>query len=67
MLIEKSFLLANYNPDDDEYFNKKSGNGFLAAAKLENNNTPVCNQPASGRTHQRHPSNMRLVLKLPRT
>lgn len=60
--IEEKFCydesIANYNPEEDEYYNQKSGNGFLAAVKNENNNSPVCIQPASARTHQRQPSNI---------
>lgn len=39
------YRIANYNPDDDEYYTKKNNNGFIGEPRLENNNTPICVQP----------------------
>lgn len=46
--IEERFCydesIANYNPDEDEYFEKQNGtvNGVQSS---DNNNMPICNQP----------------------
>lgn len=46
---------ANYNPDEDEYFEKQNGtvNGVQSS---DNNNMPICNQPIN-----RNPSVLRYV------
>ncbi|XP_058120052.1 uncharacterized protein LOC131262145 [Anopheles coustani] len=55
--IEEKFCfdetLVNYDPDDDEHAAKsKSKNGFYGSTaeggSAENNNAPICRQPASG-------------------
>jgi len=56
--IEEKFCydesIANYNPDEDDYYTKKS-NGFLTTdSKPENNNSPVCIQPASNNRVQKN-------------
>ncbi|XP_037047494.1 uncharacterized protein LOC119082515 [Bradysia coprophila] len=51
--IEEKFCydesIANYNPEEDDYYTKNS-NGFLSTdTKQENNNSPVCIQPGNSR------------------
>ncbi|XP_055595303.1 uncharacterized protein LOC129745934 [Uranotaenia lowii] len=51
--IEERFCydetIANYDPDEDEYvIRKKAANGFYNSEEsMENNNAPICRQPAS--------------------
>uniref|UniRef100_U5EPF9 Protein aael aael006235 aedes aegypti n=1 Tax=Corethrella appendiculata TaxID=1370023 RepID=U5EPF9_9DIPT len=51
--IEEKFCydenIANYDPEEDEHYtssNEKKSNGFLTAEPIENNNAPICRQPA---------------------
>lgn len=48
--IEEKFCydetIAYYNPDEDEHYQKKSGN-YLSEPSVENNNGPICAQPSS--------------------
>lgn len=55
--IEERFCydetIAHYDPEEDEYaVKKKSTNGFYNSEdSLENNNAPICRQPASFARH----------------
>jgi len=56
--IEEKFCydetIANYNPDEDESYTKNT-NGFLSTpTKRDNNNSPVCIQPAGNSRMQRN-------------
>lgn len=37
--------IANYNPDDDDYFAQKNGKGFGDAHSDMNDERPICEQP----------------------
>lgn len=48
------FDTANYNPDEDEYYEKKT-NGFLSSdTQKENNNSPILLQPGANNRIQRN-------------